>query len=429
MTAVEIAFVHILVYRCGMITSMAAAPKMTRTLWAERQVEELLSLPLISEFVFRSPKHNAPTEKEVIDHLIVHKGDGILISQKAQDDPTNRTVRKNELWVLNNIQDALKPIYRAIRKPCDRPKWCEHPRRGRVEFTTLPRIVHGVALVETWRPVDLKNVAADLPLEYLGVPITYMSINDFLNIVMQLRTVPEVLEYLNARRELPSTCLQVVGDELPLYELYMMNGGNLRGCTGHADARRATETHEDLLRDALERSVEHKFFSSQIEHVADSLAQRDPNYADGLPKEALALFDKEGERKNYLVLQEILTDMRLTERASIGKQFHAVAEAMSGKSSGLTMAAAHCDGRDWVFLFISCRGIAKSRLFDIATVLTGAALAHYQKKNCFVIVDRDGEHYDLMRSNPEYQPTVDDVAAGVKHFSHLRMKTVDIRRL
>jgi hypothetical protein len=61
----------------------------------------------------------------------------------------------------------------------------------------------------------------------LGVPITYMSINDFLNIVMQMRTVPEVLEYLNARRELPSACLHVVGDELPLYELYIMNGGTL----------------------------------------------------------------------------------------------------------------------------------------------------------------------------------------------------------
>jgi hypothetical protein len=239
-----------------------------------------------------------------------------------------------------------------------------------------------------------------LPLEYLGVPITYMSINDFLNIVMQMRTVPEILEYLNARRELPSACLRVVGDEFPLYELYVMNGGNLRGCTGHADARRATETHEDLLRAALDRSVEYKLYSSQIEHVADSLAQRDPNYTEGLPSEALALFDKEGERKNYLVLQEILTDMRLTERASIGKQFHTVAEAMRGKTSGLTMAAAHCDGRDWVFLFISSRGIMKSRLFDIATVLTGAALAQYQKKNCFVIVDRDGEHYDLIAVKP-----------------------------
>ena len=53
-----------------------------------------MSLPLISEFVFRSPKHNDPTEKEVIDHLIVHKGDGILISQKAQEDPTGAVSRR-----------------------------------------------------------------------------------------------------------------------------------------------------------------------------------------------------------------------------------------------------------------------------------------------------------------------------------------------
>jgi hypothetical protein len=401
----------------------------TRTLWAERQVEVVLSLSLISEFVFRSPKHNDPNEKEVVDHLIVHKGDSILISQKAQEDPTGRSAQKNELWVLKNIQDALKPICGSIRKPDDRPKWCDHPRRGRVEFSTLPRIIHGVALVETWHPVDLKQIADELPLEYLGVPLTYMSINDFLNIVWQLRTVPEVLEYLNARRELPTDCLRMVGDELPFYELYITNGGSFKGCMGQADARRAAETHDDLLREALDRSEEYKFYSSQIEHVADALSKRDPNYADGLPPEALALFDKEGERKNYLILQEVLTDMRLTERAAIGRQFHNVAESMRGRASGLTMAAAHCDGRDWVFVFISCRGVDKPTQYGIAKILTGGALAHYQKKNCFVVIDRDGEHYDLMRSNPEYEPDAADIAAGEKHFGHLRMTTVDISRL
>lgn len=401
----------------------------TRTLWAERQVEGILSLPLISEFVFRSPKHNDPNEKEVIDHLIVHKSDGILLSQKAQEDPTSRSVQKNELWVLKNIQDALKPICGSIRKPDDRPKWCDHPRRGRVEFSTLPPTVHGVAMVETWRPVDLGQIADKLPLEYLGVPVTYMSINDFLNIVWQLRTVPEILEYLKARRELPTTCLRVVGDELPFYELYIMNGGSLKGCLGHADAKRATETHHDLLREALERSEEYKFYSSRIEHIADALSQRDSNYAVGLPPETLALFDKEGERKNYLILQEILADMRLTERASIGRQFHTVAESMREKTSGLSMAAALVDGKDWVFVFISCRGVEKTTQFGIAKMLAGGALAHYQKKNCLVVIDRDGEHYDLALSNPVYEPDAADIAAGEKHFGHLRMTKVDISRL
>ena len=360
---------------------MAEAAK-TRTLWAERQVEEVLSLPLISEFVFRSPKHNDPTEKEVIDYLIGHKGDGILISQKAQEDPS-RTVEKNELWVLKNIQDSLKPIRGCIKNPDDRPKWCDHPRRGRVEFKTLPRIIHGVALAETWRPVDLNQIADELPLEYLGVPLTYMSINDFLNVVWQLRTLPEVLEYLNARRKLPIACQRVIGDELPFYELYIMNGGlanSFAACLGHADARRATETHDDLLQEALGRSEEYKFYSSEIERIADALSTRDPNYADGLPPEAVALLDKDGERKNYLMLQEILTDMRLTERAMTGRQFHTVAESMRGKTEGFIFAAATAEGRDLVFVFISSRGVDKRRDTSVPKGLPGVLWLTIRRK-------------------------------------------------
>lgn len=103
-----------------------------------------------------------------------------------------------------------------------------------------------------------------------------MSINDFLNIVWQLRTVPEVVEYLNARRELPTDCLRVVGDELPFYELYIINGGSLKGCMGHADADAQRGTHDDLLREALNSIEEYKFYSSQIEHVADAMFPERP---------------------------------------------------------------------------------------------------------------------------------------------------------
>jgi hypothetical protein len=64
--------------------------------------------------------------------------------------------------------------------------------------------------------------------------------------------------------------------------------------------------------------------------------------------------------------------------------------------------------------------------FGIAKGLTGAALAHFQRKNCFMVVDRDGWHYDLMRSNPEYEPDADDIAAGEEHLGQLRAKSVDI---
>ena len=93
----------------------------TRTLWAERQVEEVLSLPLISEFVFRSPKHKDPTDKEVIDHLIVHKGDGILISQKAQENPTSHC---GEEQVVGSEEYSGRPeadsrLHQESRRPSE----------------------------------------------------------------------------------------------------------------------------------------------------------------------------------------------------------------------------------------------------------------------------------------------------------------------
>jgi hypothetical protein len=70
----------------------------SRTRWAEEQAEQLLAIPFISEFVFRSPQNlSGPrgTQRELADHLILHRGKGLLVSQKAQEDPESRDDRRN----------------------------------------------------------------------------------------------------------------------------------------------------------------------------------------------------------------------------------------------------------------------------------------------------------------------------------------------
>ena len=182
-----------------------------------------------------------------------------------------------------------------------------------------------------------------------------MSINDFVNLVVQLRTVPELLEYLNARRTLPSVCIHTVGDERPLFELYLMNGGSFAGCTGCEDAKRSLAASADLARAALDRNSEYRFYSSLLERVADSLATRDPDFAQGLSNDERSLLDLDDKRKNYMVLQEILTDLRLRERAELGRAFYTVSERVSGQTQGISFRAAHVDGRDRVFLFIASK--------------------------------------------------------------------------
>lgn len=199
-----------------------------RTLWAEPQVEQLLSAPFIAEFIFRSPQIIDPTQKELVDFAFVHKERSILVSQKAQEEPGKRTAEKNRLWVLKNAKAGLSQLRGAIHSPKDKPTWCEHGRRGRVEFPRgIPSPIHGIVVVESLRAVDLQAGAAKLPLEISGVPVTYFSLSDFLNVALQLRTIPELLEYLSARRALPEASLYRIGDELKLFELYLLNDGNL----------------------------------------------------------------------------------------------------------------------------------------------------------------------------------------------------------
>ena len=104
----------------------------SRTQWAERQAQELPSVPFIAELVLRSLQRIDGTQKEVADLLILHKDGNLLLSQKAQEDPLSRNQLKNELWVLKAAKNGVSQLCGALR-PSTNAIWCEHPRRGRVD--------------------------------------------------------------------------------------------------------------------------------------------------------------------------------------------------------------------------------------------------------------------------------------------------------
>jgi len=71
--------------------------------------------------------------------------------------------------VLKNIQNALKPIRGVIRNQTTAQNGA-HILGAQSRVRRHPSIIHGIALAETWRPVDLSAAAADLPLKYMGIP-------------------------------------------------------------------------------------------------------------------------------------------------------------------------------------------------------------------------------------------------------------------
>jgi hypothetical protein len=398
----------------------------SRTRWAEGQAEELLSAPFISEFVFRSPQMIDASQKEVADLLVVHKGIGLLVSQKAQEDPESRSDSKNELWVRKAARKGVDQLLGALRLS-SRPVWCEHRRRGQVDFPAgLPPIAHGLVTIETLRPVDLEPVAGDLPLSRGGVPISYFSLSDFFNVALQLRTVPELMRYLDARRELPEAARRTVGDELTLFEFYHLHG-TLAGYLGHDHARTSIEAGAGELDAILERFEEYHHFSGLLEHVADSLATRSETCLDGLSPQLAAHFDGPVQRENYLLMQEVLADLPLRDRAALGKQFADVCARLDGQTEGYCQATAQVDSRpEWVFVFGSSRGWSRNGMLQSVERVMRAALAHYRKQKCMVLIDREGQGYEVAIKRPGelFLPTAEDLLNGRTLFSRLNMKAV-----
>ena len=406
-----------------MVVVMAEEPK-ERGIWAERYVQEFLSLPFISEFVFHSPQTLDGTQKEVADLLITYPGVGVLLSQKTQQDPLSRTSEKTLSWALKEAKRAASQLCGALRTARGKPVWCDHPRRGRVELADgLPAIDHGIVLVEVLERVDLNALADYPPLQYQGTPITYLSLNDFLNVAIELRTVPEVLAYLDARRGLPFTDLRIIGDERALFELYLLHGGSLAGCAGKADAAITVAARRDELDRALKSKWEHDQYSGLLEDVADQLATRRQDYAAGLSPEALAWYDAPEKRSNYLKMQAVLANLGLRERSELGRAFEDTMTKRAASGSVFSHRAMHVDSRpEWVYIVGSSAGIAPPELDKLKMNLMLAALAHFQKTHCLLIIDRDKASYEVgltITPSPPSSPT--ERALGDKLFGHLRI--------
>jgi hypothetical protein len=396
-----------------------------RGIWAEHYIRDFLSLPFISEFVFHSLQTlKKGIQKEVADFLIAYPGVGVLISQKTQKDVHARTADETASWALKESKKAVSQLCGALRTARDKLVWCEHQRRGRVEMPDgLPAITHGIVILEVLDRVDLNPQAADLPLIYQDTPITYLSVNEFLNIAIELRTVPELLAYLDARRVLPETDLRSIGDEIALFECYLLNNGSLAGCATKAEAAMSVAERRDELDRALHTKWENDQDGGLIEDVADQLATRRQDYADGLSPEALARYDALENRTNYLRMQAALANLGLRQRSELGRAFKLTIDKQADSGNDFTYMAMHIDGMpEWVYVLGSCAGIEPEELAQRKQILMMAALAHYRKTHCLQIIDREKASYEVgLMIRPEPPSSAMQRALGDRFFGQLKM--------
>lgn len=399
---------------------------MQRTLRAEKFVDGFSSRPLTAECVFHSPQFiDGGKQKEVCDFLLVLRGNAILVSMKSQEDPSSRTEDKLRRWTIKNSTGALKQAKGALRTIAGSTFWCQHSRRGRVDFEPNSiRVVHAVVLTEIFN--DAVDLPEELPLHLGGVPVSYLSLNDFLNLIYELRAFPDITGYLDARRTLPDNCLRRVGHEVPLYEYYILNAVSFGGCGGHADARTSSAARDAERQALLSVGQSRHKFASIVEYVSDALATRAKDFAEGLDTQTATRFDPSDDRRNYMLMQDELCDLRLVERTALGEQFSTVIDN-TGKIAGtedLTYAAFYTDSKpDFVYVLVSSKGIDRPALHARLTILLRAAAAAYGKDRGMVIADRDKEGFEVQliskRSADPRDKELGEVCFGNKKVSHV----------
>lgn len=394
-----------------------------RTDWAEHFIAQLASQPLVSECVYHSPQRTDKTQKEVVDLLLVLGDQALVLSIKCQQDPGSRSRERETAWAAKATADAAHQIGGALRALRASTYWCDHPRRGKVQFSADQlHPTHAVVLVETSGPTCLPD---ELPLRHDGVLISYFSADDFCYIVEQLRSIPEIVTYLDARSTLPPEAMRSIGNEKQVYGYYLLNGESLAYCLGPDDAGVVVAARADELRSALARKAEADRYSGLIERVADCLAERNPEYLKGLTTEEQALFDAPDERRNYLLMQEELCNLRLADRALIGRHLANLMErADKAQLPAMTYAAAHSDSKpDFVYVVVSARGESRVELIRRARALLLGAMAFYDKPRGMSIVDRDGTNFEVVL----YAVSSHSITAmhlGEVYFGKLRMDDI-----
>jgi hypothetical protein len=160
-----------------------------------------------------------------------------------------------------------------------------------------------------------------------------------------------------------------------------------------------------------------------LEDVADQLATRRKDYAEGISGEALAAYDAPDKRANYLKMQAVLADLGLRARSELGRAFELAMQKREKAGNDFTYMAMHIDSQpEWVYVLGSSLGVEPAELEERKQLLMVGAMAHFRKTHCLQIIDRNKTSYEvglMIRPTPPSSPA--ERALGDQFFGHLRM--------
>jgi hypothetical protein len=344
---------------------------------------------LLAESVFLGPKYDDKHgDKEVTDLLLVHRETALITEIKCQDDPDSRWHDLTS-WTAKAAQKPVSQLRGSIRTLRERDYWCDHPVFGRVSFSKGQlQPIHGIVLIE--HRVPGLSLPVQVPLELRDVPVSYLTVSDFLILIAQLRTFTEIQTYLKARHDISGLDPRLTGREEELLGHYMLHNGEFP--TGLGQEQRLTEIH--YRRSDFERHVLQKRLGDEECEEAEAAARALRRRAAGYPP-------RRADDQNYRQMQLALMDLSYADRRLVGRKIKQAQAEVSSRPSSKPEARAYSSAHavitnaNLAIIIVATRGAGPK------TALSG--LDHFLRLFISYIGNRNVLWINFRENSPKYQ--------------------------
>jgi len=314
------------------------------------------------------------TNKELTDLLVILDDKCLCIQIKARGKISSRSGQRLTNWATKQFVKAGHQAAGATRKVMTSEISATHPWRGNVIFHAGELIpIYGIALVEYFGlPFTLTPEAKHQTPN--GIPVHYFSLNDFLNLVDLLGTLPDIIEYLRQRASISDDARSMIGRERDLYAAYLIDG-HLQLELSYRDVENRW-SHLIDEEESFDRKRKHNIFIDFYNGLIDELHQRDPDKLSYQPPELIKYVNPITDRTSYLEIATRLNKLSYIYRREIGKHLFQTAKAVKNDAK-IRMFTYSNLGQPWVLTFLVTPNMDRTSRIRKRHLLVASAQIQY----------------------------------------------------
>ncbi len=269
--------------------------------------------------------------RELADLLLILNDACIVLSVKGTDG-TPKSNERLRLWLSKKTWDGSKAAKTAAQRLARvniaaKNLWDEE--------RTFPagslKPVCGIALLECsqepYKPIEF---APRQPKS--GMPIHFLSLNDFLNVVTLLGSIWDVFHYFEQRQTVLET-FTGINQERPILAYYTLRSPDLKGVLV-ADKQRLCDLHQLHMLENIPSYSERDRLSGYVNAVVHELHERHPEMESFVPPELRSSVEPKDRRSAYLQMAAMLNSLPSSNKAWIGRRIESLLETAKQSGTG-----------------------------------------------------------------------------------------------